>query len=490
MKNLLTIVFLVISVSLMGQIDSPFGNLRHSSVDPDGNLHLRFDALPNYEDYSLSYKYDEDWISADLNHIGSDVLETVVPYDFGQRLSYSPHYKMEVSDYAMSYLYAAHLNSNAFPPPLSQMIKIDDDPAEDLIGATNPDLDIAANYMAIYDNHLYRAIQNYSGTYSLAQGFTQYNVYLSLIVNPYAATTYYAYAMIYTFNIPGLISPGLYKVTIDLQNPTIQRLGDIQSTIADGVLHMSCDMDLLFSDPDFGVWPNDINTLSMEDLTLSLMVDFSTMQPQLTEGDLSSLGMVDFTELIYEVAENTLPSLKIVDYDSESGAIELLYIDSEGDFPLQATHIVSTSEGSTNQDMNPVYNVDGSISFFEIASEGSSFSVSDNMIDYVFAYPPVSNADDSSPALPTLDILFTNPLHANSSFCQLDLKGLEAGNATLSLYNLRGQKLLNIAQLSATKSGETITWSGSEYKSLPQGIYFIRLQQAGRSITRKITIIR
>jgi hypothetical protein len=179
-----------------------------------------------------------------------------------------------------------------------------------------------------------------------------------------------------------------------------------------------------------------------------------------------------------------------VDYDADSGAIGLLYIDAEGDFPLQATHTIQTSEGFMEMDMNPIYNPDGSISFFENASEESSFTVSDNLIDFVVAYPPVSNADDTSPAAPALDILFTNPLRSGSSSCQLNLKGLKAESATLSLYNLRGQKLQEIAQIPTAKSLETITWSGSAYQALPQGIYLLRLQQAGHSVTRKITIIR
>jgi len=491
MKNLLILTFLIISVSLLGQIVSPFGNLRHSSVDPEGMLHLRFDALPNHADYSLNYRYDGDWLSADLQHLGDDVLESLVPYDFGQRLSYSPHFRIEMAEYALANLYIPRLDSPDFPPPLSYMIKIDDDPSDDLIGATNPDLDIAANYVAIYENQLFRAIENHSGSYSLAQSLTQYNLYMSLIVNPEANTEIYAYAMVYTFNIPGLISPGLYKVGVDLNNPTLQRLGNIQSTVHEGILHMSCDMDLLISDPDFGAWPNDINTLMMEDVTLSLAIDLITMEPELTQGDISTLGAVDFTELVYEVSQNTIPTLKVVDFDPYNGDLELLYLDNEGDFPLAATVYLPNDQGGfTQMDMNPIYNPDGSITFYETGGQNIKFVVSDNLIDYVELYSPtVSNQDQVANLPMDISIQMPNPLNRSLPSHELEIKNLQDSEAIISLYNLRGQKLAQIATLTSPEESERILLRSPDYAHLSAGIYFIRIQQGGRSSAKKFSII-
>lgn len=492
MKKLSICMLIFFCACLYAQNLSPFSNMRHSSVDSNGNLHLRFDTTAELADsYQLHYTTAQQWQEADLTQIGDGVFEALVPYNFGDRLRYRCKAVFEAMDQNISYLHPAWLEQDSFPLELGTQALIANDPSGDLLQSENPDLDITASYLAASESRIYRSMQNLSGAYSLMQSLTSYNIYISALINPETLADSVAYAMIYTYNIPMVISPGLYKINIDLTSlPSYERIGDIQSIVADNTLQMSCLMSDLINDPDFGAWPNSTNTLITTDITLNVGIDLVNQVPEFFFGDYGAQGMIEYKNLVYEVAENTLPSLKIVAYDAVSGAIELLYIDAEGDFPLQATHTIPTSAGFMDMDMNPIYNPDGSISFFENASKESSFTVSDNLIDFVVAYPPVSNADDTSPAAPALDILFTNPLRAGSSSCQLNLKGLKAESATLSLYNLRGQKLQEIAQIPTAKSLETITWSGSAYQALPQGIYLLRLQQAGHSVTRKITIIR
>ena len=491
----ITLFTLIMSIGILwAQMGNPFGNLRHSSRNPNGDIHIRFDGIPGMDGYSLYYTSGDIWQEADLDLLGDpadNVYEALVPYEFGDRLRYRLHNELHSTEVTYCYLHPAYLQDSLFPPELARMAKIGDDPVGDVPAGLSPDLDITGNYMAMHDDRIYRAIENQTGSFSLMQSITSYNLYLSVIVNPDALVNNVVYAMLYTFNIPGMISPGLYKLNIDLNNPSFERLGDIQSTISDGILHMSCDLSILLADPDFGPWPNSTNMLMMEDITLKLGIDLISQEPDLEMADLSSLGLVECTELIYEVAENTLPTLKIVDFDPDQGTVELIYLDAEGDFPLDAqVHINNEDGGFFYMDMIPTYNPDGSVSFFESAGEGINYRVSDNLMDYVVVESPaVSIQDEQSELIPALLLSMPNPLDRSLPFCELKLDNLDDSPISLTLYNVRGQKLSDIATINKPAATEYYQWQAADFARLKSGIYFIRITQSGRSSSHKFSII-
>lgn len=492
MKQIFLAILLAFTAGIGAQTLSPFQNIRHSSVDPDGFVHLRYDVIGSEVlDQQLFYSSTGVWQEATINLMDNGSYEALVPYSFGDKLYYRFQSSIQALGQAASYLHSAWLESDTFPPAISAMALIGEDPVGDSWQTDSPNLDLTASHVASTENRFYRAITNASGAFPLLQSFTTYNFYGSMIMNPETALDSMAYAMVYTFNIPGLISPGLYKIGVDLElTPSFERIGDIQSTVSNGILYLSCNFADLTSDPAFGPWPNSTNMLLTTDLTAQISIDFQTQTPEIAIGDYSTPGLIDFNPLIYEVMQNTLPELELVSFNELTGAVELRYTDLDGDFPLAATMAVADDQGGlVYTDMTPIYNSDGSISFFESAYVNTSYSVSDNLIDYVTLELPVSNAGAYAPEAQKLVCSLPNPLHKATASCVIEISGLSKEPLQLSLYNLRGQKISDFAALRPVGSVARIDWNGSAYQDLPQGIYFLKVQQGKRSHSHKFTIL-
>lgn len=492
MKQVLIVILLVFTAGIGAQTLSPFQNIRHSSVDSGGNIHLRYDLIgSSVVDQQLFYSSNGVWQAATINALDSGGFEALLPYSFGDKLYYRFQTSVEAMGQAASYLHAPWLENDTFPPPSSAMALIAEDPIGDPWQTDAPNFDLTASYVACSQNKFYRAVSNVSGTFPLMQSFTTYNLYGSMIMNPETVLDSMAYAMIYTFNIPGIISPGLYKIGVNLElTPSFERIGDVQSIVSGGKLYLSCNFADLTSDPGFGPWPNSTNTLLTTDLTAQLSIDLQTQTPEFAIGDYSTPGLIDFTPLYYEVMQNTLPELVLVSYDEVSGRVELRYTDLDEDFPLEASMFNDDEDGKVNRvDMTPIYNEDGSISFIEHANPGAHFSVSDNLIDYVTLWLPVANADINAPAVQALACRLPNPLHKGSSSSQIQISGLSKEPVQIVLYNTRGQKIKDFAPLKPMNSVETISWHSDSYQELPQGIYFLKLRQGKRSLSHKFTIL-
>ncbi|MCB5264858.1 MAG: T9SS type A sorting domain-containing protein [Candidatus Cloacimonetes bacterium] len=492
MKQLLIVILLVFTAVMGAQTLSPFQNIRHSSVDPDGNIHLRYDLIgSSVVDQQLFYSSTGVWQAATINALDSGGYEALLPYSFGNKLYYRFQTSVEAMGQPASYLNAAWLENDAFPPPISAMALIGEDPIGDPWQTDAPNFDLTASYVACSTNKLHRAVSNVSGTFPVMQSLTTYNLYGTMIMNPETVLDSMAYAMIYTFNIPGLISPGLYKIGVDLElTPSFERIGNVQSTVSGGKLFLSCNFADLTSDPAFGPWPNSTNTLLTTDLTAQISVDFQTQTPEFAIGDYSTPGLIDFTPLYYEVMQNTLPVLELVSYDELSGRVELLYTDVDGDFPLVATMGINDEFSKLNLvEMIPIYNEDGSISFIEHTFADASFRVSDNLIDYVGLELPVSNAGANAPAVPALACRLPNPLHKANASSQIEISGLKREPLQIGLYNTRGQKIRDFDTFTPMDPVARLIWSSDSYQGLPQGIYFLKVSQGSRSLSHKFTIL-
>lgn len=492
MKQLILAILLVFTAGIGAQTLSPFQNIRHSSVDPDGNIHLRYDVIgSSVLDQKLFYSSTGVWQEATIAPLPQGGFEALLPYSFGNKLYYRFQSSIQAMGQGATYLHAPWLDNDNFPPPASAMALIGEDPVGDPWQTDSPNLDITASYVACSQNKLHRAISNVSGAFPLFQGITTYNFYGSMIMNPETVIDSMAYAMIYTFNIPGILSPGLYKIGIDLElTPSFERIGNVQSTVSNGKLYLSCNFDDLTSDPAFGPWPNSTNMLLTTDLTAQISIDFQSQTPNITIGDYSTPGLIDFNALSYEVMQNTLPELELISFNETSGTVELRYTDLDGDIPLAATMLKEDGLGGFVQaDMSPIYRSDGSISFIEHTDAHTTFSVSDNLIDYVSLDLAVANAGAYAPALEGLACSMPNPMHKADASCQIELSGLSKEPVQICVYNIRGQKIQDFDALNPTDSIARISWGHANYQELPQGIYFLRIWQGKRSHSHRFTIL-
>ena len=494
MKQFLTIVFVLTSLSLAAQFASPYMNVRHSSRDASGNLHIRFELDPEagFDVSQLLYNNNGSWQELEYSPLTGDTMEALLPYEWGENLRYRLRGELNYAGEEITYQHQAYFGDDAFPPALSGMAELSDDPAGDSLMVYIPDLDIIGGAVSSGPQKLCRMLRNQSGSYPTYINLTNYNIYLCTITNIEAVSDSVTYAMIYSFNIPGLLSSGLYKLAMNGGDmPEFIRLGNVQTQVVDGALYISCNMSDLTNDPQFGAWPSLSNSLLFADMTLRGSINLATMEPDFLVGDNSGVGVVEFTSFHYQVPENTLPVLTMLSFDEETGMVELSYTDAEQDFPLDARLLVSDGQGGfIYTDIYPNYHPDGSISFLELVGPNSVISVSDNGVDYVNFNGWVSNDDPQAPAPSALRFRTPNPISRQSGELHVFMEGLEKGELQLDLYNLRGQRLARWAELNPQSTDLNLSISPEKIRELPSGMYFLKLKQGTRHYTQRLVITR
>ena len=263
MRKLILWLLLILCAALSAQETMPFGVVDHSAVCADGFMRLQWtDLTGGANPIACFYSINNGaWVEAAPGSMPNS--EALVPYQYGQLLRYRLHTLMEYEGESIAFMNAAYLGADAFPPTLDRMGLVGTDPTGDSLMVYALPLDLTSAYNAITPAKIYISLGNASNAFPTFVSLNSYNAYMTMVMNP-AGSQEVSYALLYTFNIPGLISPGLYKLGVDAeQNPTFTRLGNIQSTVSGGKPYMACNIADLTADPDFGAWPNDQNMLAL-----------------------------------------------------------------------------------------------------------------------------------------------------------------------------------------------------------------------------------
>ena len=97
--------------------------------------------------------------------------------------------------------------------------------------------------------------------------------------------------------------------------------------------------------------------------------------------------------------------------------------------------------------------------------------------------------DSTIPSVVASMNIYPNPFHKD---CHIQISLADKGLASLSLYNLKGQKVKAFFQEAKMKRNYTFNFDGKDDngKVLPSGIYILRLKQSDRIITRRISYIK
>ncbi len=105
-------------------------------------------------------------------------------------------------------------------------------------------------------------------------------------------------------------------------------------------------------------------------------------------------------------------------------------------------------------------------------------------------FPFVSNGDNEIPALVNaLGINYPNPFNPTTS---ISFSLAKAGQATLKIYNTKGQLVKTLINTEKSSGNHTVVWNGmnNEGKAVSSGIYFYRLDAPGYSKTRKMMLLK
>ncbi|MBW6513190.1 MAG: T9SS C-terminal target domain-containing protein [Candidatus Syntrophosphaera sp.] len=492
-QTILALFILALGSMLCAQLTMPFSDIRHSSRDESGNVHLRWQDLSIGTVPTQSYSSINagPWQEITNAEYAAGTREALVPYEFGQSLRYRLRMEMGYMDESVAYMHPAYLDADTFPPQTDRMAHIGTDATGDSVMVYAQNLDLTDSWFACGPTRFYSTLANVTGLFPTMNTLTSYNVYATTIVNPEALADSVAFAMIHTFSIPGVVSSGLYKLGMDSTGmPTFARIGDIQSQVSGGKLHLACNISDLANDPQFGAWPNYSNTLMVSSLTILVNIDLMTLEPEFGFADYSTPGALLFEDNVYQVFQNTLPQHTNGSFDPDTLLYSFDYVDLDEDFPLVME--IELPGGQILEPQATAYDYGQPVHYvtqFPYLPFQGTLRFSDNGLDFVTVdLTYVSYADETMPAA-KLHCRMPNPLRGSGPF-ELRFSGLVRAPLRVGVFNLRGQNLGEIHSAPVTAPEFQLSWDGRVSGTrLAEGVYFLRMRQGSTVQNRKFIII-
>ncbi|NLW18488.1 MAG: T9SS type A sorting domain-containing protein [Candidatus Cloacimonetes bacterium] len=492
MKTKLIILILLLGLAtLSAQQLSPYRNMVHSSRLSNGNIRMQWmDSLDLDLNLPTELWHSTNggaWQLATSQEI-DPWQQALVPYEFGNHLRWRLRTHASMFGQEFIYMHAPYLPTEEFPPSFEHVGLIGTDATGDSVTVYQPYLDFTNTWCAATENKLYSVMENAANSFPVMNSISSYNVYLTTITNPETVVDTLTYAMVHSFNIPGVIQPGLYKLRLNAQFiPSFERIGEIQSQVLGGKLYQACNFSDLYNDPDFGTWPNSLNGLLLTSLSMSVSINLQTFVPTFGLGDYSTLSGILFEDHIYQVHENTLPTIDNVFLANDSLTFD--YFDAESDFPILMEAVLPTGEVLYPEPVGFYYGTQPTSFSLLLPSPATQITLryADNDIDIVEEQYHFTSVSDPGQSPSALACTMQNPFKAGN----IRLSGLKQGDVTVTVYDLRGRKLGLIYDGGASRGELDLSWDASVGgKALPNGMYLLRVTQPGNTLLKRFVITK
>jgi len=362
--------------------------------------------------------------------------------------------------------------ADVFPPPGYMYAPLSADAAGDAENPAGDWLDLTGSGICYSETRVYAYMDNVSGTWPTSQGLNAFIYAIGFV--SLNNTDSSMYALVYG-NIPFVISPGLYKLT--LADTSFTRLGDADHEVDDGRLHLACDIADFENDPDWQGWPPPGGFL----VTLGISFTFGFTEQSLNDYTYPSVFVPKTQYLDFD--NNTPP--EIVDYEVESipgvtATVKANYYDADNNLPL--TRILLFDYGY--YEMASFDHTYADSSEFEkiLAWPGEGwhyyyFRFSDGVatietpMDSV--YLTLTDIEDKLllPREFSLDQNYPNPFNG-STVIAFNLP--QPGQVKLTIYDILGREIVTLADDTFSAGKHTITWNAEN--NLSSGVYFYQLK--------------
>ncbi len=115
------------------------------------------------------------------------------------------------------------------------------------------------------------------------------------------------------------------------------------------------------------------------------------------------------------------------------------------------------------------------------------YAINPITVDDISEYVGTNNEDIDMPQFTTSN--FPNPFNPETSI-QFNLP--EAGNTTLDIYNVRGQKINTLVNEHLDADQHTVVWNGTDAsgKNVTSGIYFYKISSGRYTATKKMILLK
>ena len=391
------------------------------------------------------------------------------------------------------------LGDGVTPEP-GQLTRLATDPAGDeIFGYAN--LDLVDCRVSFSGDQIHASLSNTGGGFPVSQGFTFFG-YLLGIADPALADPDTVFAMMYTLEQSGIISPGLYKIT-GTGLGDLEQLGDvtIQEHPETNSLRISCQLADLTSDPYFQSWFDPLDgALGVAGFTQRITVFGGAQEADRTPG-----GRMYLREVTIEPGVNTLPVLADPIFEGE-GTPEALaridYDDPDGHCPVLAEIVFDGADAyplypeTLDYSGTVIYATDAGI---EALVQGgwteAVFRFSDNGVDVV-EYPVSPTAVEEDPAMSGLRRLVLSILpnprtqaSVGATVIELDLPAAQPVRA--AVYDPSGALVRLLADDRLPAGRSALRWDGRDAagRLAGAGVYFVKVTTRHHAEAGRIVVL-
>ncbi len=357
-------------------------------------------------------------------------------------------------------------------------------------------LDIVDCHVSFSGTKLFAALRNAGGGFPVSQGLTFFG-YLFAIANPALADPDTVFAIMQTYNQPGIISPGLYKITGSGFGDLL-KIGDIsvQEFPAINTLLLSCNRADLEADPYFQSWydPSD-PALGVAGFTQRI-----TILGGAAEADRSPGGRCYLRQFSITSAENNPPALGNLAVEGTGAEARALvdYDDADGHCPVLSEIVID----GVPYPMRPLtldyglpvaYATDAGIE--PLASDSWTEAVArfsddgENIVEAEIRATGVAEEDAfDHPPDPVLSIA-PNPFNATAA---ITYTMPAAGRLRIAIYDVRGGLVRTLLDGEAAAGRAALTWDGRNGRGLQaaSGVYYCMMTAPEGTCVRKLLLVR
>jgi len=425
---------------------------------------------------------------------GPSTVAALVPGPVGQRR----YFGFRLLHTGQRDLLPVRLGDGMSPTP-SQLTVLADDPIGDEIFG-RPHLDLVECRVSFSSTRLYATLRNVSGGFPVSQSLTFFG-YLFGLSNPAEPNPEVVWALLQTYAVPGIIGPGLYRVS-GTGLGDLTQIGDItvQEFPAENTLMLSCLLSDLLGDPAFAAWFSPADPQA----AVGAFTQRITLTGGAAEADGIAGGRLHLRALCRDPVANTLPQLgglAILPPGPEAYA-ELDYIDAEQHCPVFSEIVFLGSGGATDtfplfpQSLDyaspVVYRTQPGIPPLA-TSDWTSAEVrfSDNLTDVV-AFTVYSVSVEEPAARMSAELRLDGAPNPFTDQTAVRFQLPAAGPVRVTLHDLAGRTLAVLAEGQRPAGGHTIAWGGldGQGRRLPAGLYFLRLRTQEGELVRRIALAR
>lgn len=108
---------------------------------------------------------------------------------------------------------------------------------------------------------------------------------------------------------------------------------------------------------------------------------------------------------------------------------------------------------------------------------------------YGFRVLTLRTNDQQTPSASVIHSNYPNPFNPSTT---IEYSIPQAGRVKLSIFNLRGQKVKTLLDSDIERGQHRVVWDGRDdgNRSVASGVYFIRLEAAGKTSIRKAMLLK